>query len=170
VDLWNLDECRFQKHGTRTRMWVAPEVKDPVLLHASTRKSMACFGAVRLATSPKFNAETFEWFLRQLLRHRRRGKRMVVVLDNAGYHHARQLRSFLHRVRRRLTLLFLPPYSPQLAPIERVWKLARRLATHNSLLRHTLAAARCSRPLLSKMAQAESGIASPMLQYLRRYV
>ena len=30
-----------------------------------------------------------------------------------------------------LTLLFLPPYSPQLAPIERVWKLARCLATHN---------------------------------------
>jgi len=27
--------------------------------------------------------------------------------------------------------MFLPPYSPQLAPIERVWKLARRLATHN---------------------------------------
>ena len=26
---------------------------------------------------------------------------------------------------------FLPPYSPQLAPIERVWKLTRRLATHN---------------------------------------
>jgi transposase len=24
-----------------------------------------------------------------------------------------------------------PPYSPQLAPIERVWKLTRRLATHN---------------------------------------
>jgi transposase len=28
-------------------------------------------------------------------------------------------------------LLFLPPYSPQLASIERVWKLTRRLATHN---------------------------------------
>ena len=28
-------------------------------------------------------------------------------------------------------LEFLPPYSPQLAPIERVWKLARRVATHN---------------------------------------
>ena len=32
---------------------------------------------------------------------------------------------------RDLRLLFLPPYSPQLAPIERVWKLTRRLATHN---------------------------------------
>ena len=79
----------------------------------------------------RFEQRGFEWFLRQLLRHRRRGKRMVVVVDNAGYHHARQLQPFLHRVRHLLTLLFLPPYSPQLAPIERVWKLARRLATHN---------------------------------------
>jgi hypothetical protein len=30
-----------------------------------------------------------------------------------------------------LTLLFLPADSPQLATVERVWKLARRLATHN---------------------------------------
>ena len=30
-----------------------------------------------------------------------------------------------------LRLLFLPPYSPQLAPIQPVWKLTRRLATHN---------------------------------------
>jgi len=71
-------------------MWVAPEIKDPVQLHASTRKAMACFGAARLndgqfvwSTSPKFNAQMFERFLRRLLRHRRRGKRMVVVLDNA---------------------------------------------------------------------------------------
>jgi transposase len=37
----------------------------------------------------------------------------------------------VEHIRAVLTLLFLPPYSPQLAPIERVWKLARRLATHN---------------------------------------
>ena len=47
------------------------------------------------------------------------------------YCYARALRPFLHRVRRHLTLLFLPPYSPQLSTIERVWKLTRRLATHN---------------------------------------
>jgi len=27
--------------------------------------------------------------------------------------------------------LFLPPYSPELNPIERVWKLVRRLRLHN---------------------------------------
>lgn len=35
VELWSLDECHFQQHGTRCRMWVPPEVKDPVLTHAS---------------------------------------------------------------------------------------------------------------------------------------
>ncbi len=115
-----------------------PEIKDPVLLHAPTRKSIACFGAVSLATgkfvrcrSERFDARTFEVFLKQLLRHRSRGKRMVIVLDNAKYHHAILLKPLLLRYRAVLTLLFLPPYSPQLAPIERVWKLARRIATHN---------------------------------------
>ena len=40
-------------------------------------------------------------------------------------------RAAVAKYRKVLTLLFLPPYSPQLAPIERVWKLTRRLATHN---------------------------------------
>jgi len=119
-------------------MWIPPEIKDPVLQHAPTRKSVACFGAVSLSTGQfvrmmcaVFNAETFQRFLKQLLRHQRHGRRMVLVLDNARYHHAVLLAPFLRRHARRLRLLFLPPYSPQLAPIERVWKLARRLATHN---------------------------------------
>jgi len=119
-------------------MWVPPEDKDPVLLHAPTRKSVACFGAVSLRTGklvttfePKFNAESFQRFLQLLLIHRPRGKRLTLVLDNAKYHHARALQPWLHQHRKRLTLLFLPPYSPELNPIERVWKLTRRLATHN---------------------------------------
>ena len=119
-------------------MWVPPEDKDPVLLHAPTRKSVACFGAASLgagklvtAFEPKFNAESFLRFLKILLKHRSRGKRLVLVLDNAKYHHACALQPWLQRQRKALTLLFLPPYSPDLNPIERVWKLTRRLATHN---------------------------------------
>ncbi len=119
-------------------MWVAPEIKDPVLQHAPTRKSVACFGAVNLRNGvfvrsfcPVFNANTFQHFLRKLLRHRSAGKRMIIVLDNARYHHARLLLPLRRQYRCVLSLLFLPPYSPQLASIERVWKLARRLATHN---------------------------------------
>lgn len=119
-------------------MWVPPEIKDPVLRHAPTRKSVACFGAVNLSTgklvtsmvSP-FDAQTFAAFLKKLLRCRSHGKRMVIILDNARYHHAVLLAPLLYRYRKVLRMEFLPPYSPQLNPIERVWKLTRRLATHN---------------------------------------
>ena len=119
-------------------MWVPPEEADPILLHAPTRKSVALFGAVNLRQGQlltefekKFDAMTFQRFLHKLLRHRRRGCRMGLILDNARYHHARGLAPFLQQHQSKLELLFLPSYSPDLNPIERVWKLARRLATHN---------------------------------------
>ena len=118
--MWSEDECHFQRHGTRCRMWTPPEEADPVVLHAPTRESISCFGAVNLRTgmfvhtfSPIFNAATFEVFLRGLLRCRSQPKRMVVVLDNARYHHAKLLRPLLSAHRQHLELLFLPPYSPQ---------------------------------------------------------
>ena len=119
-------------------MWVPPEDKDPLLLQAPTRHSVACFGAVNLRTGQFvrhictiFNAQIFRRSLKQLLRYQRGRRRMIVVLDNARYHHAVLLKPFLPKHAKQLRLLFLPPYSPQLASIERVWKLARRLATHN---------------------------------------
>jgi transposase len=139
VDLWSLDECHFQQHGSRIRMWVPPEDKDPILLLAPTRKSVSLFGAVsvtdgRLVTQLEkhFNALTFQSFLITLLRHLRRNRKMVILLDNARYHYAACLKPFLREHRKRLHLEFLPAYSPELNPIERVWKLTRRLCTHNA--------------------------------------
>jgi hypothetical protein len=45
---------------------VPPEINDPVLLHASTRKSVACFWAVRLRTGKSIRSlsATFENFLK----------------------------------------------------------------------------------------------------------
>ena len=138
TDLWSLDECHFQQHGTRIAMWVPPEEKDPVVLLAPTRKSVSLFGAVnvsdgRLVTrfEKQFDAMTFKAFLIQLLRHRKKGKRIVVMLDNARYHHAKILRKFLRKNRNVLRLEFIPVYSPELNPIERVWKLTRKICTHN---------------------------------------
>jgi len=119
-------------------MWVPPEETDPVLLHAPTRKSIALFGAVNLRFgqlvtqfSENFNAITFETFLRKIIRHRRKENRLIIVLDNARYHHANLLTPFLYKYRRLLKLSFLPAYSPELNPVERVWKLSRKLCTHN---------------------------------------
>lgn len=120
-------------------MWIPREDRDPVVLHAPTRKSVALFGAVNLLTgtlvtmfAPQFDALTFQAFLRMLLRHRRRSRNQsVIVLDNARYHHAVLLAPFLEQRQAFLRLDFLPPYSPDLNPIERVWKHLRKLATHN---------------------------------------
>jgi len=143
LDLWFEDECHFQQHGSRCTMWVPPENVDPIVLHAPTRKSIAIFGAVcsedgRLVTrqAHKFAAESFLCFLRQLLRHRRHHRKMVLIADNARWHRAKALDSWLHEHRDVFTLEFLPPYSPELNSIERVWKLTRRICTHNRYFEH----------------------------------
>lgn len=140
IDLWATDEVHFQQHGSRCRMWIPPEIKDPILLHAPTRKSVGYFGAVRLSDGrfvfrreeDKFNGESFFHFLRQLRRSSiRTGRRVIVITDNAKYHHARLHKSWREEQAPRFILDFLPPYSPELNPIERVWKLTRRLCLHN---------------------------------------
>jgi len=120
-------------------MWVPPEEKDPTVLQAPTRRAVALFGAVNLRDGrlvsmlvPVFDGASFEAFLRLLWRHRRPGRLMVIVLDNAPYHRGEELDAFLESHRDGLRLDFLPPYSPKLNPIERVWKLLRRLRTHNT--------------------------------------
>jgi hypothetical protein len=30
IELWSMDECHFQQHGSRCRMWVPPEDKSLV--------------------------------------------------------------------------------------------------------------------------------------------
>src|SRR5271157_4694927 len=101
VDLWAIDEVHFQQHGSRCRMWVPPETRDPVLLHHPTRHSVWYFGAVRLRDgsfqfrreTDKFNGLTFFEFMKELYPVSiTSGRRVVVITDNARYHHAR-----LHR-------------------------------------------------------------------------
>lgn len=138
MDIWFEDECHFQQHGSRCIMWVPPEDVNPVIFHASTRKKVGVFGAVcvtdgRLVTQQedKFDSYSFHAFLKRLLRHRKHGRKMIIVLDNARWHHAQQIKPWLKEHQNVIRLDFLPPYSPNLNPIERVWKLIRRLCTHN---------------------------------------
>jgi DDE superfamily endonuclease len=135
-----MDEVHFQQHGSRCRLWVAPEVADPVCLHAPTRKSISFFGAVRLkdgklvmsAPEGMFDANTCWAFLRKLERlSRHAGREVVVIIDNARYHHAALHAPWREKVADHFRLHFLPPYSPELNPIERVWKLIRRCCLHN---------------------------------------
>ncbi|KQC48636.1 DDE endonuclease [Geobacillus sp. Sah69] len=67
------------------------------------------------------NATTFLDFLK-ILKSRYPDQLIVLVLDNARIHHAKMVRDFLRQEGESFHLIFLPPYSPQLNPIERLWK------------------------------------------------
>ena len=57
-----------------------------------------------------------QWHLDEIATQVAPGAHAVVILDQAGWHVAKTL-----RVPDNITLLHLPPYSPELNPIERVW-------------------------------------------------
>lgn len=140
IDLWAMDEVRFQQYGSRCRMWVPPETRDPVLMHHPTRKAIGYFGAVRSRDgcfvyrreATVFNAQTYQEFLLHLYGASRTPLRQVVVItDNAKYHHAKLHYCWRQEHAQEFALDFLPPYSPELNPIERIWKLVRRNCLHN---------------------------------------
>lgn len=140
MDLWALDEVHFQQYGSRCRMWIPPETRDPVLLHHPTRKSVGYFGAVCLRDgrflyrreTDRFHAVSFWSFLQELWSGSQNpGKQVAVIIDNARYHHARLHKDWRQEQQPHFRLDFLPPYSPDLNPIERVWKLTRRQCLHN---------------------------------------
>ena len=121
-------------------MWVPWEEDDPVLWHYPGRKSVGYYGAVRLRDgkflfqreATCFDAMTTWNFLRQLRQcSRRAGRRVVVITDNAKYHHAKLHAGWRQEQQGWFSLDFLPPYSPELNPIERVWKRTRRNRLHN---------------------------------------
>ena len=139
IQLWCEDEVHFQRHSSLIRMW-APKGQQPHVLSASTRQKVGFFGALNLKTgslltkqAPTFNTETFGEFLCHLLQHTQ-GK-LYLILDNASWHKARDLKDFFNQ--NRLVRLFLPPYSPELNPIERVWRITRRQVTHNRYFQST---------------------------------
>lgn len=59
------------------------------------------------------------------------GRRTVAIADNARYHHAAVNKEWRKKVEDSFASDYLPPYSPELNPAERIWKLTRRRCIHN---------------------------------------
>ncbi|HXX37823.1 MAG TPA: transposase [bacterium] len=67
-------------------------------------------------------------------RSRRRGHRTMILLDNAWFHRpdkSRQGADLLQRHGPWLTLVFLPAYSPELQPLDHLFRMWRGEVTHN---------------------------------------
>lgn len=117
----------------------SPEIKSP-----TDRFKISVFGALGvngqliLEQSEIFNAVTFQKFLEKIViqatvckNNVGSKKKILLVLDNAKYHHAKIIQPWLEEMKDVIELFFLPPYSPDLNAIEMLWKKTRRDVTHN---------------------------------------
>src|SRR3954451_5471823 len=137
VDLWALDEVHVQQQGSRCRMWVPPETRDPIVYHHPTRKSVGYFAAVRLrdgefcfVARPGASMESPSGSSSSC-------SARPALFPAVAYSPSVTMRSIIapHSiclgVINRLHNFAWTSYSPELNPIERVWKLTRRLCLHN---------------------------------------
>ncbi len=65
------------------------------------------------------------------------GQPILVVADNAKYHHSKKTQAFIERQEGEITLVFLPAYSPELNPDEQVWNHAKRRLGQRRILSKT---------------------------------
>jgi hypothetical protein len=78
-----------------------------------------------------------DWFCRFLLPETSKGD--TVIMDNARYHNKKRLR--LYAWAYKVTIIFLPPYSPDYNVIEHVWFNLKRFLGDTALKFHSLQAA-----------------------------
>jgi transposase len=129
------DEASFAQWGSLGYTWALKGVQ-PTVKTSGIRKAyrvfglLDCFGGTlyQRGLVGKFNADTYTdfltWVLTQTSGH------LIVIQDNAAYHTSAPMKTFYADHADRLTVYQLPPYSPDLSPIEALWKKVKKDATH----------------------------------------
>lgn len=89
------------------------------------------FGAFSPVTGDQFqlelpycSADTFQIFLNEFSKQNSTEYK-IIVLDNGAFHRAVKL-----KIPDNIALLFLPPYSPELNPAEKIWQHIKRKFTN----------------------------------------
>jgi len=128
------DEGRFGRISDRRRCW-APMPTRPTVGHQIVRQYVYAFVALcpfdgRIASLilPWSDTITMSIFLRHTARQFAE-EFCIIILDGAGWHHANEL-----QVPENVGLIFLPPYSPELNPVEHVWEHLRKYHFRNQAL------------------------------------
>lgn len=76
---------------------------------------------------PTADSEAMQLHLDEITQNVTRGWHGVIIVDGAGWHKAGEL-----TVPSNITLIKLPPYSPELNPMEQVWEELRKLRLSNT--------------------------------------
>lgn len=122
VSLYFQDEMRVGQKGRLCHRWWIRGHRPPGLQDQRFEWAYI-FGAARpdgedafALVLPEANAKAMQVFLDAFSATLGAGEHALMVLDRAGWHGGKTL-----KVPANLTLISLPPYSPQLNPMERVW-------------------------------------------------
>lgn len=125
------DEARFGRISDVRRCW-APKPMRPICQGMLTHEYTYAYGAVDVCTGqidslilPHVNTDCMQLFLNEVSA-RHPDDRIVMVIDGAGWH-----RSAALKTPENIYLLTLPPYAPELNPIEHVWDELREKFFHN---------------------------------------
>jgi transposase len=122
INLYFQDESRFGLLTVLRRMITAKGVK-PVAPFLHRFDNLYLFGAFspitgdnHLLEMPHCNSHTFQEFI-NYLSGQRPSEFKVLILDNGAFHHAKAL-----DIPANMAFVFLPPYSPELNPAEKIWR------------------------------------------------
>ena len=135
IKLMFQDEARFGRISDVRRCW-APKPIRPLCQGMLTHEYTCVFGAVDVCTGeldslilPHVNTGCMQLFLNEVSQ-RHPDERIVMVIDGAGWHRSNALKAPDN-----IYLLKLPPYAPELNPIEHVWDELREKFFHNRVFK-----------------------------------
>jgi transposase len=127
VDIWFQDEARFGQQNTTTRLW-AEKGSRPRTIRQQQFDYVHIFGAICPANgkteaiiSPVMNIAVMAEHLTLISRAKEAGRHALVIADGASWHNNTALESIDN-----VSIMKLPPYSPELNPIEQVWQWLRQ--------------------------------------------
>ena len=122
MNLYFQDESRFGLFTKNGKALTAKGVK-PLCSFQQVFKSTYLFGAFSpingdsfLLELPFCSAETFQIYLNEFSKQNPQEFK-IIVLDNGAFHKAKTL-----NIPGNIALIFLPPYSPELNPAEKMWQ------------------------------------------------
>ena len=134
--MWAQDEARLGLKPVVRRVWVV-EAERPLARTHHKYEWLYVYGFVHPATGrtfwlilPSVDTELMSLALEEFAREFGLGprKRVVLVIDQAGWHISPEL-----RIPEGITLYPLLPYTPELQPAERLWPLLNESIAHEAL-------------------------------------
>ena len=65
-----------------------------------------------------------------------KGKKILLVLDNGPIHKTKEVKEYVLKNNDKIELCFLPPYSPKLNAIEKLWREIKRESMHGKYFKN----------------------------------